>query len=284
MSENLQLLSHLRSFDGWQNQYQHYSKVLNCDMQFSVYLPPLAETQSVPVVYWLSGLTCTDQNFSTKSGAQRIAAELGVALVIPDTSPRGEGVPDDPEGAYDVGLGAGFYVNATEQPWQDHYQMYDYIVSELPALVNAYLPLDATQWSIMGHSMGGHGALIMALRNPDMFKSVSAFSPIVNPSDCPWGVKALGHYLGNDPQAWQQYDTVELIRSGHIPPPMLVDQGAADTFLDAQLKTERLIQVCENQSVAAEIRFQQGYDHSYCFIMTFIEEHLRFHARHLTLG
>lgn len=283
MSENLQLLSHLRSFDGWQNQYQHYSKVLNCDMQFSVYLPPLAETQSVPVVYWLSGLTCTDQNFSTKSGAQRIAAELGVALVIPDTSPRGEGVPDDPEGAYDVGLGAGFYVNATEQPWQDHYQMYDYIVTELPALVNAHLPLDATQWSIMGHSMGGHGALLIALRNPDTFKSVSAFSPIVNPSDCPWGTKALGHYLGDDQQAWKQYDTVELIRSGHTPPPMLVDQGTADTFLDAQLKTERLIQACQEKSVPAEIRYQQGYDHSFFFIMTFIEEHLRFHARYLTL-
>lgn len=281
MSEDLQLLSHVRCFDGWQNQYQHESSVLNCRMQFSVYFPPQAEKQSLPVVYWLSGLTCTDQNFSTKSGAQRIAAELGVILVIPDTSPRGEDVPDDADAAYDFGLGAGFYVNATETPWKDHYQMYDYIVSELPALIKAQLPVDADNWSIIGHSMGGHGALMIALRNPGMFKSVSAFSPIVNPSDCPWGQKALGHYLGNDPQHWKLYDSVELIRSGCKPPPMLVDQGTADTFLAEQLKTESLIAACVEQSIVADIRYQQDYDHSFYFIMTFLEEHLRFHAAHL---
>ena len=281
MNEKLELLSHVRCFEGWQNQYQHHSSALNCDMQFSVYFPPLAEKQAVPVVYWLSGLTCTDQNFSTKSGAQRIASALGVALVIPDTSPRGEGVPDDPEGAYDFGLSAGFYVNATEAPWKDHYQMYDYIVAELPTLVKANLPVDPNQWSIMGHSMGGHGALMIALRNPEMFKSVSAFSPIVNPSDCPWGQKAFSHYLGSDLESWKIYDTVQLVKAGLVPPPMLVDQGTADVFLDEQLKTEALITACQDQELSVEIRYQQDYDHSFYFIMTFLEEHLGFHAKHL---
>ena len=283
MSIDLQQLSRVRCYDGWQSQHQHASEVLNCEMQFSVYIPPQAEYQAVPVVYWLSGLTCTDQNFSTKAGAQRIASELGIALVIPDTSPRGEGVPDDPEGAYDFGLGAGFYVNATQEPWAKHYQMYDYILQELPALINANFPVNPNLWSIMGHSMGGHGALIIALRNAQRFQSVSAFSPIVNPMECPWGQKAFSHYLGEDRENWRLYDSVALITSGATPVPMLVDQGTADGFLAEQLKTDHLIQACQAQSVDATIRYQEGYDHSFYFIMTFVEEHLRFHAKYLGL-
>lgn len=281
--ESLTLLSRVRCFGGWQNQYQHLSSVLNCTMQFSVYLPPQAEHHPVPAVYWLSGLTCTDQNFTTKAGAQRVAAELGIALIMPDTSPRGENVADDPEAAYDFGLGAGFYINATEAPWQAHYQMYDYILTELPDLIEAELPVDSQRRAISGHSMGGHGALMLSLRHPQRFTSVSAFSPIVNPSDCPWGHKAFSGYLGQDVAVWKNFDSVELIRSGATPPPLLVDQGTADSFLEEQLKTDRLIEVCQQRDLPVEIRYQAGYDHSYYFIASFIESHLRFHARHLGL-
>ena len=202
-----------RCFGGRQLRYQHRSEVLDCDMNFSVYLPPQAEQGKVPVLYWLSGLTCTDENFVTKAGAQRYAAEHGMAVVAPDTSPRGEGVPDDPDGAWDFGLGAGFYVNATEAPWSGHYRMYDYVVSELPALVAAELPVDASRTAISGHSMGGHGALTIALKNPGKFKSVSAFSPIVSPMNCPWGEKALGNYLGGDRNNWKKHDAAECVRN-----------------------------------------------------------------------
>lgn len=275
-------VSEQRCFAGRQVRFKHQSQVLNCEMQFSVFLPPQAEHQRVPALYWLSGLTCTDENFSTKAGAQRVAAELGMALVIPDTSPRGEGVADDPEGAYDFGLGAGFYVNATEAPYARHYQMYDYIVQELPVLLEAELPLTADR-AISGHSMGGHGALVIGLRNSNRYRSISAFSPICHPSDCPWGIKALTGYLGADRSQWQQYDAALLLSAQGSKLPILVDQGLADQFYPLQLRTETLLAAAEQSQAPAEIRLQPGYDHSYYFIASFIEQHLRFHARHLGL-
>ncbi|PKM19811.1 MAG: S-formylglutathione hydrolase [Gammaproteobacteria bacterium HGW-Gammaproteobacteria-15] len=267
-------------FGGKQIRFTHASTVLNCDMQFSVFLPPQAETQAVPALYWLSGLTCTDENFSAKAGAQRVAAELGIALIIPDTSPRGDGVPDDADGAYDFGLGAGFYVNATREPFAKHYRMYDYIVSELPQLVEAELPLSAKR-AISGHSMGGHGALVIGLRNPERYSSMSAFSPICNPVNCPWGIKAFSGYLGEDKSQWQQYDASVLLSGAKNPLPLLVDQGTADNFYPQQLRTESLIAAAKQSGAKADIRMQAGYDHSYYFISSFIEQHLRFHAKYL---
>jgi S-formylglutathione hydrolase len=276
----LRKVSEQLCFGGKQIRFAHTSRVLNCEMQFSVFLPPQAEQNKVPALYWLSGLTCTDENFSSKAGAQRIAAELGIALVIPDTSPRGEGVPDDKDGAYDFGLGAGFYVNATREPFARHYQMYDYIVSELPALVEAQLPLSDKR-SISGHSMGGHGALVIGLRNGARYRSISAFSPICNPVNCPWGIKAFSGYLGDDQHQWQQYDASFLLQAAEKPLPILVDQGTADNFYPEQLRTQSLIAVAKQRGAVAQIRLQQGYDHSYYFIASFIEQHLRFHAEHL---
>lgn len=276
----LRKVSEQLCFGGKQIRFAHTSRVLNCEMQFSVFLPPQAETQAVPALYWLSGLTCTDENFSGKAGAQRYAAELGIALVIPDTSPRGEGVPDDENGAYDFGLGAGFYVNATQMPFARHYQMYDYIVKELPELVEAQLPLSDKR-SISGHSMGGHGALVIGLRNAERFCSISAFSPICNPVNCPWGIKAFTGYLGEDKNQWQQYDASVLLAAVKKPLPILVDQGSADSFYPEQLRTDSLIEAAKHSGAAAQIRLQQGYDHSYYFIASFIEQHLRFHAEHL---
>lgn len=277
----MKLLSSVQCFGGLQNQYEHVSETLGCTMQFSVYLPPQAQAgQKVAVTYWLSGLTCTDQNFATKAGAQRVAAELGIAIVMPDTSPRGDGVPDDADKAYYFGLGAGFYVDATEAPWSTHYNMYSYVVNELPALIEESLPVSQLK-SVFGHSMGGHGALTIALNNPGRYASVSAFSPIVSPTQCPWGQKALTLYLGDNPAAWQRHDTVALIRAGAQQLPMLVDQGLADNFLATQLKTELLEAALKETGYKAEIRYQPGYDHSYYFIATFIEDHLRFHARYL---
>jgi S-formylglutathione hydrolase len=248
-------------------------------MIFSIYLPPAVdEGIKVPVVYWLSGLTCTDDNFSHKAGAQRWAAELGIALVIPDTSPRGDGVADDPDGSYDMGLGAGFYINATQAPWSSHYKMYDYILSELPQLVESVFPVSEKR-AISGHSMGGHGALIIALKNTGRYSSVSAFSPIVNPIICPWGEKVFSNFLGEDKTQWREYDSVELIKTGKGKGlPILVDQGTDDNFLKEQLLTDNLIEVCQQQKLDAQIHYRQGYDHSYYFIATFIEDHLRFHA------
>ena len=266
-------------FGGRQVRYQHASAVLNCEMQFSVFLPPQAATQNVPALYWLSGLTCSDENFSTKAGAQRVAAELGIALIIPDTSPRGEGVPDD--AAYDLGLGAGFYVNATQAPWAAHYQMYDYVLHELPALVEAELPL-LDKRAISGHSMGGHGALVLALRNPQRFVSVSAFAPIANPINCPWGQKAFTAYLGEAQNAWVNYDACMLLAQYRGDLPLLVDQGDADNFLTEQLKPQALYTGGMLAKANLLLRMQPGYDHSYYFIASFIEEHLRFHAQYLT--
>lgn len=276
---SLEVISSNKCFGGWHKQYSHQSGALNCKMRFAVYLPPqVAEGQSVPVVYWLSGLTCTDENFMQKAGAQRIAAGLGIALVAPDTSPRGEGVPDDPDGAYDFGLGAGFYLNALEAPWSQHYRMYDYVVKELPELVESVFPV-TTQRAISGHSMGGHGALTIALKNPDRYSSVSAFSPIANPVNCPWGQKAFRNYLGKDPALWREHDaSVLMARGGSVP--ALVDQGDGDHFLQEQLMPEALVAAARKSQYPLTLRMQPGYDHSYYFIASFIEEHLRFHAQH----
>ena len=274
------------SFGGQQLRYRHHSNILNCDMTFSIYLPPQAKQAPVPVLYWLSGLTCSDENFVTKAGAQQHAAEYGIAIVCPDTSPRGEGVPDDEESAYDFGLGAGFYINATEQPWATHYQMYDYVVEELPVLINAEFPVDGSKVAISGHSMGGHGALTVALKNPERYCSVSAFSPICSPINCPWGQKALSKYIGDESQGhWNSQDTVELVKTADDQlkqsMPVLVDQGDADNFLAEQLNTQLLIDTAEQEGFPMRIRFQSGYDHSYFFIASLIGEHIRFHSNYL---
>lgn len=270
-----------KSFGGWNKQYSHFSEVLGCQMRFAIYLPPQASTgKKVPVLYWLSGLTCTDENFMHKAGAQRVAAELGIAIVAPDTSPRGEGVPDDSEASYDFGLGAGFYVNATQAPWNQHYQMYDYVVNELPNLVESVFPVSDRR-AISGHSMGGHGALVVALKNADRYCSVSAFSPISNPTHCPWGQKALSRYLGDDRALWAEYDASELIKVSQSHLPTLVDQGGADDFLVEQLKPETLERAAKSNGYPLQLRMQEGYDHSYFFIASFIEDHLRFHAENL---
>ena len=274
------------SFGGQQLRYRHHSNILNCDMTFSIYLPPQAKQAPVPVLYWLSGLTCSDENFVTKAGAQQHAAEYGLAIVCPDTSPRGEEVPDDEESSYDFGLGAGFYINATEEPWATHYQMYDYVVEELPALINAEFPVDGSKVAISGHSMGGHGALTVALKNPERYCSVSAFSPICSPINCPWGQKALSNYIGDESQGhWNNQDTVELVKTADDQlkqsMPVLVDQGDADNFLAEQLNTQLLIDTAEQVGFPMQIRFQSGYDHSYFFIASLIGEHIRFHSNYL---
>ena len=277
------------SFGGQQLRFRHRSEVLNCDMTFSIYLPPQSEQVPVPVLYWLSGLTCTDENFVAKAGAQQYAAEQGIAIVCPDTSPRGDGVPDDPDGAYDFGLGAGFYVNATEQPWSDHYQMYDDVLDELPGLINSKFPVNSEKMSISGHSMGGHGALTIALNNSGRYSSVSAFSPICSPINCPWGQKALSAYIGGNAQdnrgQWAKHDTVELVKAADMTLkqsiPILIDQGDADNFLAEQLNTQLLVDTAERVNFPMQIRFQAGYDHSYFFIATLIGEHIKFHAQHL---
>lgn len=274
-------ISSNKIFGGWNKQYSHFSKVLDCQMRFAIYLPPQASTgEKVPVLYWLSGLTCTDENFMHKAGAARIAAQLGIAIVAPDTSPRGEGVPDDESAAYDFGLGAGFYVNATQAPWDKHYKMYDYVVEELPALIESVFPVSDKR-AISGHSMGGHGALVIALKNAQSYTSVSAFSPICNPMNCPWGQKALGNYLGDDRRSWAAYDASELMKASDQHIPALVDQGGADDFLTEQLKPEVLEAAAKLSQYPLELRMQEGYDHSYFFIASFIEDHLRFHAAYL---
>ena len=271
----------IREFGGYLNRYTHDSSACGCEMTFSAYLPPQAERGPVPALYWLSGLTCTDDNVRVKAGAQRYAAEHGLALIMPDTSPRGDQVPDD-AARYDLGKGAGFYVNATRPPWDRHYRMYDYVASELPALVEAELPLVPGRRSISGHSMGGHGALICALKNPGGYRSVSAFSPICHPMQCGWGQGCFSAYLGDDTQSWSAYDAVELIGAGARVSEILVDQGTADEFLDeGQLLPETLRAVCEDAGIPLQLRMQQGYDHSYHFIASFIGEHIAYHARAL---
>jgi S-formylglutathione hydrolase len=279
----LEVVSRARCFGGEQRVYKHRSAETGTDMRFAVFLPPGAgEGKRAPVVWFLSGLTCTEENFTVKAGAQRVAAELGLMLVAPDTSPRGEGVPDDPEGAYDFGLGAGFYVDATREPWATNYRMWSYVSRELPALVEAELPAaDMGRQGIMGHSMGGHGALTLALRNPGRFAAVSAFAPISSPMNCPWGEKALGGYLGPDRAAWRAHDGCALMDDGARVPELLVDQGTADNFLDSQLKPHLLEEACVRAGIPLTLRRQEGYDHSYFFIATFVEDHLRWHAARL---
>lgn len=275
----MQQLSETACFGGRQLRFEHASDVLSCDMRFSVYLPPAASTEPVPVLYWLSGLTCTDENFMQKSGAQKYAAEAGLALVAPDTSPRGDQVADDPDGSWDFGLGAGFYVNATQAPYDRHYQMYDYVVSELPGLLAGIPQLDVGRAGISGHSMGGHGALTIALKNPDRFQSVSAFAPICAPMRCPWGKKALSNYVGDDTSVWRNYDACELIAAGARGPwPILVDQGMDDAFLHEQLMPDYLEQACAASGQALVLNRRPKYDHSYYFVASFIAEHIGFHA------
>ena len=274
----LERISESRAFDGTQAVYRHASHATGTPMRFGVYLPPQAASARVPVVYWLSGLTCTEDNFIAKAGAQRVAAALGLAIVVPDTSPRGLGLPGETD-AWDFGAGAGFYVDATLPPWRDHYRMYTYVADELPALVATSFPVDASRASILGHSMGGHGALVIGLRNPSRFRSISAFAPITSPMRVPWGVKALTGYLGNDRAAWRAYDATALIEErGWRGPPLLVDQGTADSFVDSELRPELLEAACASAGVPLVLNRRKGYDHSYFFIATFIESHLRFHA------
>ncbi|MFC3606399.1 S-formylglutathione hydrolase [Stutzerimonas tarimensis] len=277
----LENVSSQKSFGGWHKRYRHRSTTLNCDMVFAVYLPPQAEQGTkLPVLYWLSGLTCTDENFMQKAGAHRLAAELGLVIVAPDTSPRGDGVPGDPEGAWDFGKGAGFYLNATQEPWSRHYRMHDYVVEELPALVEANFPVSDRR-SISGHSMGGHGALVCALRNPGRYRSVSAFSPITNPLNCPWGEKAFSRYLGEDRSRWREWDACSLMAQAAEQLPTLVDQGDRDDFLASQLKPEALQASAQAVDYPLTLRMQAGYDHSYYFIASFVDDHLRHHAEAL---
>ena len=280
----IETLSETSCFGGRIGFYRHTSSSNNCDMQFSVFVPPQAADGKVPVLTFLSGLTCTEENFMVKSGAQRVAAELGLMLVSPDTSPRGEGVPDDPDDDYDFGLAAGFYLNATQEPWSQHYHMYDYITQELPEIVFGKFPGDAQRHGLTGHSMGGHGALTIGLRNPGMYRSLSAFAPICTTLHSPWGRKALGYYMGSDTSTWRVYDACEVARSVSDPSVydrILVDQGADDPFLAEQLKPELLEAACAESGLPLELRIHEGYDHGYYFISTFIEDHLKHHAERL---
>lgn len=278
----LQQVSDNKVCGGQHQQYTHISITTQCTMRFALFLPPQAtQGQRVPVVYWLSGLTCTDENFMQKAGAFKKAAELGLAIVAPDTSPRGDGVADDPEAASDFGLGAGFYVNAIQEPFAKHYQMYSYVADELPQLIETHFPV-TSQRAISGHSMGGHGAMMIGLRNPTRYSSITAFSPIANPSDCPWGQKAFSGYLGDDRTFWQEYNSCELIKQASTGPEILVDQGDSDPFLEQQLKPDSLQTAAELSGYPLTLRIQPGYDHSYYFISSFIDEHLAFHFKHLS--
>jgi S-formylglutathione hydrolase len=266
---------------GYLNRYTHESTSCGCEMTFSVYLPPAAKDRQVPALYWLSGLTCDDDNARTKGGFQRFAAKHGIAIVFPDTSPRGEDVADEPD-RYDLGQAAGFYVNATQDPWKPHFQMFDYVTRELPALIESKLPLIAGVKSVSGHSMGGHGALICALKCADEYCSVSAFAPIANPVNCGWGEGCFGAYLGDDRSDWAAYDATELVRAGARIGGMLIDQGDADEFLhEGQLLPDNLQSACDAAGQSCTIRLQPGYDHSYHFIASFIEDHFEYHARFL---
>jgi len=278
----LEQVSQHRCFGGWQRYYQHASSAIGLPMRFSVFIPEQAASGRVPVLFYLAGLTCTEETFMIKAGAQRFAARHGLMLVAPDTSPRGAGVPGEDDG-WDFGTGAGFYLDATAEPWKTHYRMYSYVVDELHGIVCGELPGDAARAGIFGHSMGGHGALVLALRNPGKFRSVSAFAPIAAPSQCPWGHKAFGGYLGDDRAQWAAYDASALMSGLNNPFPagILVDQGLADNFLAEQLHPEAFEAACRQANQPLTLRRHEGYDHGYYFISTFIEDHIRFHAERL---
>jgi S-formylglutathione hydrolase len=278
VGDALEKVREWRSFGGWQRVYRHASPTLGCTMEFAVYLPPQAEYRPVPVLYWLSGLTCTWENFTSKAGAQGHAARLGLALVAPDTSPRGLDLPGEHE-RWDLGSGAGFYVDATREPWSAHYRMWSYVTEELPSLVQGALPLDAARQGISGHSMGGHGALVAALRLPERYRSVSAFAPIGAPSRVPWGERAFTAYLGPDRERWRRYDACELAAQARWRSPVLVDQGAGDEFLAEQLRPEWLRERFDEAGIPLQLRMQAGYDHSYYVVASFIADHLEHHAR-----
>jgi len=271
----------IKESGGYLNRYTHESTICQCEMTFSVYLPPKSRDEKVPALYWLSGLTCNDDNARTKGGFQRFAAQHGIAIVFPDTSPRGDDVADEPE-RYDLGQAAGFYVNATQSPWTPHYQMFDYVTRELPDLIEANLPLIPGVKSVTGHSMGGHGALVCALKSPGEFRSVSAFAPITNPVNCGWGQGCFGAYLGEDTSAWEAYDATCLVQSGARVNDILIDQGDADEFLhEGQLLPDNFRAACDTAGQPVNVRMQPGYDHSYHFIASFIEDHFDYHARFL---
>ena len=279
---SLETVSEVKSHGGVQGVYRHPSASTGTDMTFSVFVPRQPEKgELLPVLWYLSGLTCTHANVTEKGEYRAACAEHGIIFVAPDTSPRGEGVPDDSEGAWDFGLGAGFYVDATEQPWSANYRMWSYVTEELPALIADHFPIDTARQGITGHSMGGHGALTVALRHPGRFRSVSAFAPIVAPSQVPWGEKALGNYLGADRPAWRAHDAVALIEDGARLPELLVDVGDVDPFLERELKPELLEKACEDAGIPLTLRRQRGYDHSYYFISTFMADHVRWHAERL---
>jgi len=278
----LETVSEVKSHGGVQGVYRHASAATNTDMTFSVFVPPQPEKgEPLPVLWYLSGLTCTQANVTEKGEFRAACAEAGIIFVAPDTSPRGEGVPDDTEGAWDFGLGAGFYVDATEAPWSANYRMWSYVTEELPALISEHFPIDPQRQGITGHSMGGHGALTVALRHPGRFRSVSAFAPIVAPSQVPWGQKALGNYLGLDRRAWRAHDSVALIEDGARMSDLLVDVGEADPFLERELRPELLEEACARAGIPLTLRRHHGYDHSYYFISTFMADHVRWHAERL---
>ncbi len=277
----LTIVSEQKSFGGVQGVYRHDAEQTSCEMEFSVFMPPQAQQEPVPVLYYLSGLTCTQENVTTKAGFQAYAAEHGLAVVCPDTSPRGAGIAGEDED-YDFGTGAGFYVDATQAPWAANYRMYSYVTAELPAVIAEGFAIDTSRAGIFGHSMGGHGALTIALKNPDTFQSVSAFAPIVTPMQCPWGEKAFAGYLGPDRSSWQAYDATELVKSGKtIDGNILIDQGTADPFLDEQLKPHLFEQACKQAGQSVEVRMQDGYDHSYYLMASFMKDHIRHHAQAL---
>jgi S-formylglutathione hydrolase len=274
----MHLVSENKMFGGWHKRFKHVSKSNNCEMTFAVFLPEQSSKESLPVLYWLSGLTCTDENVMQKSGIQKAAAKYGFVVVAPDTSPRGEDVANDE--AYDLGQGAGFYVNATEEPWAANYKMYDYIVEELPKIIETNFNV-SHQRVISGHSMGGHGAIMIGLKHPERYESISAFSPICNPARCPWGKKAFTAYLGDNQAKWLAYDSSELIKQAIVKKPILIDQGSSDEFYPGQLLPGNLLMAAKNNEYPVQYNLQEGYDHSYFFISSFIDEHLAFHAKAL---
>lgn len=277
----MDIIEQHKLFDGVQYRCKHYSALCQCDMHFSLYMPPQATQDEVPLLTWLSGLTCTDENFVLKAGAQRFAAQYGLAILVPDTSPRGKDIADE-AGAYDIGKGAGFYLDATLSPWAANYQMYSYITEELPELLKTtHFKLNLSRQGIFGHSMGGHGALTIGLKNRDRFQSISAFAPICSPMHCSWGIKAFKAYLGNDQALWQQYDACYLIETLGSSCELLVDQGTEDEFLQKQLQPDRLLKSCRHAKALLNLRYQDGYDHSYFFIASFIEDHIKHHSQTL---